>query len=95
LGIELARLPVEEGVERVATSTEMDPLDLVTAAGEDYELLVALPKDRVDAAREAVTASGVALTEIGAVEEGQAVVLREADGSEREPRGFDQLMRPR
>jgi thiamine-monophosphate kinase len=95
LAIELARLPLEEGVERIASSAEMDPFDLATAAGEDYELLVTVPPDRVEAAREAVAASGVALTEIGAVEEGQGVGLREADGSEREPGGFDQLRRPR
>jgi len=91
LVIELAALPVEDGVERVARAAGLDPLDLASGTGEDYELLVTLPAEDLDAAREAVAASGGALTDIGVVEEGFGVALREPDGSERTPRGFDQL----
>jgi hypothetical protein len=38
-----------------------------------------------------VTATGSQLTLIGAVEQGEGVVLRAPDGSEREVVGFDQL----
>ena len=89
IAIDLRRLPLQEGVEAVAAAAGRDPLDLAIAGGEDYELLATLPAKRLDAAREAV--GGVRLTEIGAVDEGDGVALREADGSLREPRGFDQL----
>jgi thiamine-monophosphate kinase len=69
----------------------VDVHDVASGRGEDYELLAALPPDRVDEAATAVAAAGSSLTTIGAVEEGAGVVLRDADGSEREPGGFDQL----
>src|SRR3954463_3807491 len=37
--IDLARLPLDEGVEPVAVSAGLDPLELAAGGGEDYELL--------------------------------------------------------
>jgi thiamine-monophosphate kinase len=91
LVIELERLPLQAGVGEVAAAAGVDAADLATARGEDYELLVALPPERVDRASAEVAATGSTLTAIGAVEQGEGVVLRAADGSEREPAGFDQL----
>jgi thiamine-monophosphate kinase len=91
LSIELEGLPLQAGVREVAAAAGLDPYDLATGRGEDYELLVALPAERAQRAIVEVEAGGSALTQIGAVDEGKGVALRAADGSEREPVGFDQL----
>ncbi len=89
--VELTLLPVQEGVGAVAAATDTDSHELATTGGEDYELLVTLPPDRFDQARDAVARCGNALTRIGSVLDGDGVVLRAPDGAEREPSGFDQL----
>ena len=93
LVIELERLPLQAGVGELAAAVGADAHDLATGRGEDYELLVALPPERAQEASTEVAATGSTLTPIGAVEEGEGVVLRAADGSERKPEGFDQLRR--
>ena len=70
LVIELERLPVQAGVGEVAAAAGVDADELATGRGEDYELLVTLPPERVDEASAAVAATGSALTPIGAVERG-------------------------
>jgi thiamine-monophosphate kinase len=91
LSIDLESLPMQAGVREVAAAAGLDPYDLASGRGEDYELLVALPAERAQRAIAEVAAGGSALTQIGAVDEGKGVALRAADGSEREPVGFDQL----
>jgi thiamine-monophosphate kinase len=93
LEIELGAVPPQPGVEKVAEAAGVDPLDLVAASGEDYELLATLPPAAVAEARAAVEKTGTALNEIGRVVAGEGVILREPDGSERPPAGFDQLRR--
>jgi thiamine-monophosphate kinase len=90
LEVELERLPLQEGVAAVAAAAGEDLDELATGRGEDYELLVTLPQDRLEGAVGALGGSP-ALTPIGTVREGAGVVLRAPDGSEREPFGFDQL----
>jgi thiamine-monophosphate kinase len=87
--IELGLVPVAEGVNEVAGGDEA-ALDLAASGGEDYELLVALPEERVDAARSAVEEAESPLTEIGYAREGRGVTLRLPDGRAVDPRGFDQ-----
>lgn len=91
--VDLERVPVQPGVAEVARVASRDPVELVAAGGEDYELLATLPPDRLEAARAAVESSGESLTAIGEVRDGAGVVLRLADGSERDAAGFDQLRR--
>ncbi len=91
LVIDLARVPVQAGVREVAAAAGADARDLASGHGEDYELLVALPAERLATARRAVAQAGTNLTEIGWVEEGEGAALRQPDGTELEPRGFDQL----
>ena len=91
LAIELDLLPLQAGVGELAAAAGADAHDLAAGRGEDYELLVALPPERAEGASDAVAATGSTLTSIGAVEEGEGVVLRAPDGSEREPAGFDQF----
>jgi thiamine-monophosphate kinase len=94
LRIEVARVPQAGGVAELARLAGLDPLDLALAGGEDYELLVALPADRIDSATAAVAAAGGELTVIGETVPGSGVVLSEPGGRARRPAGFDQL-RPR
>lgn len=93
LTIELESLPVQAGVDEVAQAAGVDRWDLLTAGGEDYELLATLPRERLAGARSAVAGAGGTLTPVGEVTEGEDVSLRQADGSVREPSGFDQLRR--
>jgi thiamine-monophosphate kinase len=89
--VELARLPLADGVESVADASGVDPMELATAGGEDYELLVALAPDRFEDARRALDSLGVPLTAIGELAAGQGVELIEPDGTSRPARGFDHL----
>ena len=91
LSIELESLPLQAGVREVAAASGVDAHDLAAARGEDYEILVALPAEHAQRAGAEIAAIGSTLTRIGTVEQGRGVVLRAADGAEREPVGFDQL----
>jgi thiamine-monophosphate kinase len=87
--IDLDRIPLESGLEEVAGGSG-PALELAASGGEDYELLVALPPDRMAAASEAVAKTGTELTEIGYATSGGGVALLLPGGGEIQPRGFDQ-----
>jgi thiamine-monophosphate kinase len=89
LEIDLGRVPFAQGAAEVAGSREA-ALELAVGGGEDYELLVALPPEKLEGAMAAVAEAGSRLTEIGYATEGQGVALRLPGGGELEPRGFDQ-----
>jgi thiamine-monophosphate kinase len=89
LEIDLDRIPLSDGVAEVAGGMGA-ALELAASGGEDYELLVTLPPDRLAAASEGVAEAGSELTEIGYVTEGRGVALRLPGGGEIQPRGFDQ-----
>jgi thiamine-monophosphate kinase len=96
LRIEAASLPLAEGVAEIAAAAGRDPLELAVAGGEDYELLAALPPERLAEASAAVAGAGeTALTEIGRVDEGKGVEIRLPAGGQLEVRGFDHLAEPR
>jgi thiamine-monophosphate kinase len=89
LEIDLGRLPVAHGVAAVAGG-DRPALELAASGGEDYELLVALPPEGLDAAVAELIKGGTPLTAIGYVTEGQGVALRLPGGEEITPSGFDQ-----
>jgi thiamine-monophosphate kinase len=89
LEIDLERVPVAHGVAEVAGGDEA-ALEMAAAGGEDFELLVTVPREYFGTAAQAVADAGSRLTEIGYVTEGQGVTLRLPGGGELEPRGFDQ-----
>lgn len=90
--IELSRVPLAAGVAELAAAAGRDPIELALG-GEDYELLCALPRPRLAAARRAVSRCGADLTEIGRVVAGAGVRLRLPDGRALSPGGYDQLAR--
>ena len=93
LEIELERLPVEAGVAEVAAAAAIDEVDLAAGAGEDYELLVTLPQERLAAAAAAVEDAGTSLTSIGRVHQGSGSALLDAARNERVPGAFDHFRR--
>jgi thiamine-monophosphate kinase len=94
--IRLESVPVQAGVSELAEAAGADPLDLVAAGGEDYELLATMPAAAVDRARSALGRDGIVLTVVGEVvraETAPGVVLSDRRGDARSPSGFDQLRR--
>jgi thiamine-monophosphate kinase len=91
LQIDVAALPLQAGVAEVAAAAGHDPLDLATSGGEDYELLVALPEDRLDRAKAASEEAGTTLSRIGTVAAGNGVEIKLPDGRLSKPAGYDQL----
>jgi thiamine-monophosphate kinase len=90
LRIETASLPLAKGVVELAAATGKDPLQMAVSGGEDYELLAALPPDRLDEAFSRM--AGVAettLTTIGEVVAGEGVELRLPGGELLESQGYD------
>lgn len=86
LRLDLARLPLADGVGAVAAATGRDPLALAAAGGDDYELLFTVPAGRHEAI-EAGLALPVAW--LGSVEDGAGLALDGADGALAEMRGYE------
>ena len=95
LEIEVERVPVQRGVAEVAGAAGHDPTALALGGGEDYELLVALPAERVEEAVAELAGHGVRLTEIGRTAESASGVAEAAfigaGGARVEVAGYDQL----
>jgi thiamine-monophosphate kinase len=81
LRIDATALPLADGVTDLA---------LAVSGGEDYELLAALPEERLAGAVAAMEGHG-RLTRIGTVVAGEGVEIRLPGGELLEPKGFDQL----
>jgi thiamine-monophosphate kinase len=95
LKVEAGSLPLEEGVAEVAAAAGREPLELAASGGEDYELLAALPADRLaDASARIGNAAETALTPIGEVAEGEGVELRLPGGGLLASRGYDHFAGP-
>ncbi|HEX7293428.1 MAG TPA: thiamine-phosphate kinase [Solirubrobacterales bacterium] len=92
LAIDADAAPLADGVTQLAAATGNGLWDLALAGGEDYELLAALPAERLEKATAAVyEAEGIGLTRVGEVEAGEGVEIRPRGGEPIEPKGFDQL----
>jgi thiamine-monophosphate kinase len=90
--IDAGVLPLAPGIAEIAAAAGRDPLELAASGGEDYELLVALPPDRLtDARRRMAEGDEATLTQIGEIHAGEGVEIRLPDGGIVAPTGFDQL----
>jgi thiamine-monophosphate kinase len=95
LQIEAGALPLAEGVAEIAAAAGRDPLELAVSGGEDYELLAALPPERLREASERVGAAAeTGLTPIGEVRPGRGVEIRLPGGGLLESRGYDHFVGP-
>jgi thiamine-monophosphate kinase len=96
LEIEASPLPLAKGVAEVAAAAGHEPLELAVSGGEDYELLAALPPDRLAAASAAIgEVAETALTPIGEATEGEGVEIRLPGGGRLEAAGFDHFAEPK
>jgi thiamine-monophosphate kinase len=89
LRIEAAALPLAAGLAELAAAAGRGPLELAVSGGEDYELLAALPPDRVQAARAALGEER--LTAVGTVVAGEGVEIRLPGGELLAAKGYDHL----
>ncbi len=67
IGLELASLPVGEGVSEFASSNGLDVEELVLEGGEEYVIVGTVPGSKAAEARAAARRAGGALLEIGKV----------------------------
>jgi thiamine-monophosphate kinase len=73
------QLPISSVTRQVAAERQEEATDLALYGGEDYELLLAIPPDRIVAAIDA--AGSVALHAVGLVlDERDGISLERADG---------------
>jgi thiamine-monophosphate kinase len=89
--IDTGSLPLANGVAEVALASGVNPLQLAVSGGEDYELLAALPEERLGEAASAVGEAGATLAEVGEAVDGVGIEIRLPDGRLLEAEGFDQL----
>jgi thiamine-monophosphate kinase len=95
LRIEASTLPLAEGVAKVATAAGRDPLALAVAGGEDYELLAALPRQRLAGASARIGAAAeTTLTPIGEVVAGKGVEIKLPAGGLLDARSYDHFAPP-
>ena len=94
LEIEAGSLPLAKGVAEIALALGTEPLELASSGGEDYELLAALPAERLAEATRGIAArEATTLGQIGTVVAGEGVEIRLPGGAKLDERGFDQLGR--
>lgn len=90
--VEASALPLANGLAEVALAAGRDPLELAASGGEDYELLAALPQERLAAATTRIGDAGeTTLTQVGEILDGEGVEIRLPGGGTLAPSGFDQL----
>ena len=76
--IELARVPLADGVRAVAVALGRDAAVMAVTGGEDYELLAAVPPESLAAIRASLD---ITLTVVGTLVEGEpGAELRDAAG---------------
>ena len=88
--IDLDEIPLGGGLVALL-GDEREARELAAGGGEDFELLAAISPDRFEEAVAAVEGLGERLTQVGRVVQGEGVSIRDAEGSEVEPRGFDHM----
>jgi thiamine-monophosphate kinase len=72
--IDVARVPLSDAA-RAAVATDPGLLETVLTGGDDYEIILTLPADRLANLRAAAQAVGVAVSEIGRVQAGAGARL--------------------
>ncbi len=77
--VRLADLPLSSGAGR-ALAAEPAHVRSIVAAGDDYEVLAAVPPAQAQAFQGDARAAGVVVTEIGAMAAGAGVVIEDRDG---------------
>jgi thiamine-monophosphate kinase len=79
IAVEAARIPLSQAYAAFAGTSATAILRSATS-GDDYEIAFTAPPSARQAIAAAAASAGVAVTEIGRVEEGSGVVLLDSDG---------------
>ncbi len=79
------RVPLADGIEAVAERFGVDPVEWGLYGGEDYELAMTVPRERLESLRAAIEACGGVLSVIGHTVEGADVTV--VGHEDRERRG--------
>ena len=88
--VDAAAIPVHAGARRWFGRDGADPVEAALRGGDDYELLIAVPRRRRRALRMlARLFRGVPVTRIGELTESPDLVLRTADGDRPVPAGYE------
>jgi thiamine-monophosphate kinase len=93
LEIELARLPLDEGVDAVAQASGSTGTKLAASAGEDYELLFTAVPAAKEEIEQAALAVATPIAWIGRTVEGAGVRLLDESGAPLALEGWDHLAR--
>lgn len=95
VALERERLPVAPALAAWAEVESLDPVEVILAGGDDYELLFAAPPEAEGRLAAGSPEWGVPVRRIGACEQGSGAVLR-FESAERDIAGlgFDHLERP-
>jgi thiamine-monophosphate kinase len=88
--IDGATVPIDQGARRWFESQGLAPLEAAVAGGDDYELLVAVPRARRRRfAAVSRLARGVPMTRIGWLTKDPALILRTTAGDRALPTGYE------
>ena len=88
--VDAAAMPIDAGARRWFETEGIDPLDAAIAGGDDYELLVAVPRThRRRFAAVSRLARGVPITRIGWLTKDATLVLRTKKGDRELPAGYE------
>ena len=80
--VEAREIPLSAAA-RAALSADPSLFERLVTGGDDYEILAAVPPERLDVFLAALAAAGVATTAIGTVTEGQGLPVFRVGGAER------------
>lgn len=95
LRIDASSLPIAKGVAEIAAAVGREPLELAASGGEDYELLAALPPERLaDASIRIGEAAETTLTPIGKVGTGEGTEIKLPGGKPLAIGGYDHFAEP-
>jgi thiamine-monophosphate kinase len=84
LGLEIDNIPISAEARRFAEAQGLSPEDLALYGGEEYELVMTVPKDRLDEAMSIVDQKGSRIIPIGrVVEPEKGIVLKTGRKEER------------
>jgi thiamine-monophosphate kinase len=93
LEVQLAEIPVEDGVDEVAALLGTTGAEFAAGAGEDYELLLTVAPEQASTVDQAAEAAGVQVSWVGKALEGSGVRLLDRSGSHRPLQGWDHFAR--
>ncbi len=85
------KLPVPQGVFKVAERLKKDPIDIVLYGGEDYELVFSAKPPVMEKAQKTLFKMGTKVTVVGKAQKGEGAFLKEGENFKPLGVGYDHL----